>query len=336
MSDSDYQMSTSGYNPSKPDANKPRYPNAQSSRGEMVARLKARLSSMVSNFTTSNLKAGYTRVSDFLTSNRVVDRVIFIFLLLVLLIISLNAITALTYPSLDVKGDVTLLKGSVDAQYAITIPQNSVTHPELFVTHSTNRIGGLEFTWSVWIYVNDMPDTTSYKNVFFKGMSIDGALCNNVNNLLNGPGMYLMLDSVTNSTALYVIMDTYTNPGNYYASSGCIKHNLIKIPHIPVREWVHVCMVCQERNMGIYINGLVASTILLDGVPKQNNGDVNIGYNGGFNGRISALRYINTKLGVLEITNIFKSGPIITDVTPLNKPTATVNWDPMSFRWYTA
>lgn len=308
---------------------------------DITASIQQRMSSVYSSL-KPYMESGYTSITTFSTSNRLVDRVIFIFLLLVIMVVLVTTIFSLMPMSTTPPKEVLLLNGYVDASTAVTIPQNAATHPELFASPSNNQPGGLEFTWSVWMYISKLDDTQLYSTVFFKGQNRGGGLCANINNMMNGPGVYLKNDITTNSVNLYVYMDTYTRPSVVYTTGQpdgidpCIKTNLVQIPHIPVMEWVNVCIACQERSMSVYVNGLISSTLVMDGIPKQNNGDVCIGYNGGFNGRISTLKYFTRKLSILEINNIVKQKPINKQSNRIPPSLSTSVSDVFSFRWYTS
>lgn len=287
------------------------------------------------------MSTGYEKINNFTftTSNKMVDIVVFIFLLLIILVVLIKTIFSLLPMPKTPKKEVLLLNGFVDASMAVTIPQNAATHPELFASPSNNQPGGLEFTWSVWIYITTLDASNSYSNVFFKGHNRGGTYCNNINNMLNAPGVYIKTEN--NSVNLFVFMDTYTLPSAVYypnqpEGDKCIKSNSVQIPHIPVMEWVNVCITCQERSMSVYVNGLVSSTLVLDGIPKQNNGDVCICYNGGFIGRVSTLKYFTRKLSVLEINNIVKHKPINQPASKTPKSLTNSVSDVLSFRWYTA
>jgi hypothetical protein len=78
----------------------------------------------------------------------------------------------------------------------------------------------------------------------------------------------------------------------------------IVIPDIPINKWVNVIIRCQNTTLDVYINGTIARSINLVGVPKQNYGDVYIAPNGGFSGYISNLWYYNYALGINEISRI--------------------------------
>ena len=83
----------------------------------------------------------------------------------------------------------------------------------------------------------------------------------------------------------------------------------ILIPDIPLNKWVNVIIRCQNTTLDVYINGTIARSINLIGVPKQNYGDVYVAMNGGFNGNISNLWYYNYALGTSKIQDIASDGP---------------------------
>ena len=65
----------------------------------------------------------------------------------------------------------------------------------------------------------------------------------------------------------------------------------IEVPNIPINKWVNVIIRCHTTTLDVYINGTLARSIELSGVPKQNYGDVYVAMNGGFDGYISNLWY---------------------------------------------
>ena len=81
-----------------------------------------------------------------------------------------------------------------------------------------------------------------------------------------------------------------------------------EIKNIPNRKWVNVIIICRNHHLDVYINGTVAKRYILDGVPKQNYGDVYVAMNGGFNGNISNLWYYNYAIGTKEVNDINGAG----------------------------
>jgi hypothetical protein len=107
----------------------------------------------------------------------------------------------------------------------------------------------------------------------------------------------------------------------------------IEVPEIPINKWVSVIIRCENNNIiDIYINGRLVRRHRLSGIARQNYGDVNIAFGGGFGGFISELRYFNYAIGTSEIDSIVSNGPNLTtsDATDLGtaKPYYLAN------RWF--
>jgi hypothetical protein len=133
----------------------------------------------------------------------------------------------------------------------------------------------------------------------------------------NAPGLYI----APNSNTLVVVMNTYN-----------VINEEITIPDIPINKWVNVIIRCQNTTLDVYINGTIARSINLVGVPKQNYGDVYVGMNGGFDGYVSNLWYYNHALGALEIQNLVNRGPS----TRMIGGNGVVDkmYDYLSLRWF--
>jgi hypothetical protein len=67
--------------------------------------------------------------------------------------------------------------------------------------------------------------------------------------------------------------------------------------------------------------------------PKQNYGDVFVCQNGGFIGKLSALRYYNRALNIFEINKIVSSGP---NLTVANGMGAQGGFKYLSNYWYSS
>jgi hypothetical protein len=106
----------------------------------------------------------------------------------------------------------------------------------------------------------------------------------------------------------------------------------IIIPDVPLNKWVNVIIRCQNTTLDVYINGVITRSIELNGVPKQNYGNVYVGMNGGFDGFISNLQYFNYALPITKINNIVNAGPNTTPSTTNNL--YNKNSDYLSLRWY--
>ena len=80
--------------------------------------------------------------------------------------------------------------------------------------------------------------------------------------------------------------------------------NIIDIDNVPLKKWVHVAIRAMNTKVDVYVNGIIASRLEMLDTPKQNYGDIYIAQNGGFMGKLSALRYYNRALNIFEINHI--------------------------------
>jgi len=230
---------------------------------------------------------------DFIDSNSLVAKIAFLLLVLFGFVIALRlGISILAY-FLSPTGSPHLIDGMVDGKQMIIFPQDPNTSGAKTITRSVNATDGIEFTWSTWVFIDNLQyNAGKYKHVFHKGN--DQVSTTGLNFPNNAPGLYI----APNTNAFVIIMNTYDNINEE-----------IMIPDIPMNKWISVIMRCQNKTLDVYINGTIARSIQLAGVPKQNYGDVFVAMNGGFSGYVSNLWYYNYALGTAAIQNIVHSGP---------------------------
>lgn len=245
---------------------------------------------------TSNQYVNSTQ--DFLNSNSVIAQVAFLLLVLFVFIIFLRLGISLLGYFLGPKGNPKLIDGMVDAKQLIVIPQDPSSEGAVTIARSSNATDGIEFTWSVWIYIDDLTyNSGSYRCIFYKGNDysknpneVDAQGLNFPN---NAPGLYIS----PNTNSLVVMMNTFN-----------IINEEITVNDIPINKWVNVIIRCQNNTLDVYINGTIIKSHHLHGVPKQNYGDVYVAPNGGFSGYISNLWYYDYALGTTEIAKIANKG----------------------------
>lgn len=153
---------------------------------------------------------------------------------------------------------------------------------------------GLEFSYSVWIYIQDW--THGWKNIFVKGSGSPGSSVagQRASSQLRAPGLWLYPD--TNS--LHARINTYASP-----NEGC------DIKNIPLQKWVHIGYVLNNRTVDMYIDGKLERSCVLRGVPKLNDSELIVCDNNGFFGKISNLVYYRYALKPEDIHNIYSNGP---------------------------
>ena len=254
---------------------------------------------------------------EFLESNSLVAKFAFIILIVFLYILLLRlGIYILGFFFNYTSGSPKLIDGMVDAKQLLVFPQDPAAENSATIIRSVNANDGIEFTWSVWVYIDDLTyNATKYKCVFYKGN--DNVQETGLNFPNNAPGLYI----APNTNDLVVIMNTFN-----------VINEEVVISDIPLNKWVSVIIRCENTSLDVYINGMIAKSHILHGVPKQNYGDVYVGMNGGFSGFISNLWYYNYALGVSAIQRIMQKGPNTKMIGTSGKMTKNNNF--LSLRWY--
>ena len=244
-------------------------------------------------FKSFSTNTGNVGPKEFLESNLLVDKLAFLLLVVFLFIILLRmGISILSY-LLTPTDSPHLFDGMVDATQTIIYPQDPSSNGAVTIYRSVNATDGVEFTWSTWVFINNLQTNAGiFKHVFSKGnsdLAENGMIQPN-----NAPGLYI----APNTNAFVLVMNTFN-----------VINEEIVIPDIPLNKWINVIIRCQNTTLDVYINGTLARSTNLIGVPKQNYGDVYVAMNGGFDGYISNLWYYNYALGTSAIQNIVNKGP---------------------------
>ena len=265
------------------------------------------------SFSTSNGNSGST---SFLESNSLVAKFAFlllvIFAFVILLRVGISAVSYLLTPS----SSPHLIDGMVDAKQMIIFPQDPSSNGAVTIYRSVNANDGIEFTWSVWIFINGLQYLEGqYKHIFYKGNSNLEQNGRNFPN--NAPGLYL----APNTNSLVVMMNTFN-----------VINEEVIVPDIPLNKWFNVIIRCKNTTLDVYANGTIVRSVNLIGVPKQNYGDVYVGMNGGFDGNISNLWYYDYALGTAEIQKIVNNGPNTTMIGNNGMNDKLTNY--LSLRWF--
>jgi hypothetical protein len=267
-------------------------------------------------FNTFSTNRGTFGTKDFLESNSLVAKFAFLILVIFAFVILLRVgISVLSY-FLQPNTSPHLMDGMIDATQMVTYQQDPSSNGAVTIYRSVNATDGVEFTWSTWIFINNLQTNAGiYKHIFSKGNSTlneNGMIQPN-----NAPGLYI----APNTNSLVVIMNTFN-----------VINEEIIIPDIPINKWINVIIRCQNTTLDVYINGTISRSINLVGVPKQNYGDVYVAMNGGFNGYISNLWYYSYALGTAAIQNIVNNGPNTTMIGSNGLSDTMYNY--LSLRWF--
>ena len=302
------------------------YNNPMADLGKGFAGAQNATSGMMSKFRNNKMVSGTT---DFLYSNSLVAKVCFLVLIVILFVIALRLGSRLITWLLSPSRNPILVDGLRKGTKALRVYQDPKRNDAIPILRSVNEREGLEFTWSVWLFIEKIgdpassafPNDTRLRHIFNKGdyqnaggrTSWEDSNINGMNFPNNGPGMYLS----QKENKIVVVMNTYND---------VIEQ--VEIKDVPINKWINVVLRCKGRDMDTYVNGTIVNRHVFNSVPRQNYGDVWVTQRGGFDGMLSSLRYFSHALTGVEIENLVKSGPNLTadDSLKIFPPYLALRW----------
>jgi hypothetical protein len=132
------------------------------------------------------------------------------------------------------------------------------------------------------------------------------------------------LDQLTNKCSFYKSTVTNTNQNNSGIKSFIKEKNMdpnnfsdfeldasnpCDLVDIPLQRWNHVVIILWNRNLDVYLNGKLARSCALRGIPSIYGNGLFVTKNGGFRGDMAGLRYFNKAISASEVYDIYKEGP---------------------------
>jgi len=245
------------------------------------------------------------------------DKALFLVLVIIAFVIILRVLTSLFAWLFSPSENPILIDGTVEAKHMKIISQNPSSKNGVPIMRSVNERDGLDFTWSVWVFLDGYTyKQNEYKHIFHKGN--DNITQLGLNKHINAPGLYLTPD--TND--LLVIMNTFDK----------INEEVI-VKDVPINKWVNILVrVSNQKQLDVYINGVLTKRHILESVVRQNYEDVYVNMNGGFDGYLSSLRYFNSALGTTSIKKIVSNGPNLNRIESKNYTQSKPKY--LSTRWY--
>ena len=280
---------------------------------------------LTNNNASKSINKSYSSAMNFINdtgkNNTIVSKIAFLILIIFVYVVLLRVGMALISYFFGPSNSPKLIVGKINAQNTpLDITQDPTIPTSILIPRSVNAIDGIEFTWSVWINIeNLLYNVGKYKHIFSKGNNDPGPMGIMMPN--NAPGLYIA--PTTND--LIIIMNTYE-----------VVSEEIIIPDIPLNKWLNVIISCKNTTLNVYINGFITKSHQLHGVPKQNNGDVYVAWNNGFAGSISNLWYYNYAISTSAIQSLVKKGPNLNDASVSNGSSQAkqTDFDYLSLRWY--
>ena len=265
--------------------------------------------------------------SDFMESNSLVTKFVFILGILLVFLYVMRVLVSLMGWFFSDSPTPYITKGITDANTKHSVSVNPNDHNSVPILRSNNARTGIEFTYSVWMYVKDLKgnNNTKYETVFNKGdigMTSDPSTGLSY---LSAPGLYI--NNAKNE--LLVRMNVFNKSAE--TKQGLYDDVIIK--DIPMKKWFNVMIRIENNKLDVFINGLIVQRKNLRGVPRQNYNNIHITPEKPFDGLLSDVRYWNYSLGTYEIYNIISAGP---NTSNLTQQTSISGREPryLSTKWF--
>ena len=247
------------------------------------------VSNQISKITSISFK-------DFVSSNSLISKVAFTLLVMFIFFLLLKFSITFIPKLFKESNSPFIFNGTIEGSHSVVVPQDPKYDNAIPIQRSINEKNGIEFSWSLWMFLDDNAVSNGNTNIhiFHKGDShTTGDL-----HKIAAPGLYL--DGQNND--LLVTMNTHNTS------------DLEKIPisGVPMNKWVNVIIRVKNRRVDVYINGTIKRSVELDGVPKQNYGEIFIAQNTSPSlqgSKLSNLRYHDHALNVSDIQKLVQRGP---------------------------
>lgn len=98
---------------------------------------------------------------------------------------------------------------------------------------------------------------------------------------------------------------------------------ICEVPNIPLQSWFSVSLTVFERNLDVYLNGMLVKSCFMSGVPKPAIGDIQVTPEGGFSGMVCGLVTANKMLNPSDALTFYSSDTSCRSIS--DKPAAAVN-----------
>lgn len=260
----------------------------------------------MSSLSTTPMRSNFKKVDNifkkYLLADSLVSKIIFVIVIIILFFLMLRLIILTIGYLFSPKKSPYIIKGLHEGSKRVIKQQNPSGNKSLTLYRSKNEEDGIEFSYSVWLNLQYRRNEQKYSHIFNKGSNkrLDNLGVYYPN---NSPGLYFdtrMGDNNSNNNNLVVVMNTYNKQ----------QENII-VTNVPMEKWICVIIRVSNNIVDVYINGVITKRHILSGVPKQNYEDLTVcaGYNNGFDGQLSNLRYYDYSLGAIEINAISLRGP---------------------------
>ncbi len=186
-----------------------------------------------------------------------------------------------------------IIKGVKSGKTSLVIRQSGAGPKQILKTMDMNK--GLEFTYSLWININSLEynKDKKLKPIFYKSQK---ETLVDVSDGDYAPGVFLL-----DTNTLRIAMQTGLNEAK--------KMEFIDVDNIPLKKWFHLGLFIKQQSMDVYINGQMLQSKRFTVPPSQNDGNLYITTDGGFDGTISNMKFFAYRISYDKLNKILKDGP---------------------------
>lgn len=259
---------------------------------------------------------------DFLSSNSLVSKIAFTLLVMFVFFLLLKFSITLIPVLFKENSSPYIFNGTIEGNNSIVIPQDPEYDNAITIKRSLDENGGIEFSWSLWLFLDDSvlkSGSSRYLQIFHKGDDKKDASTELYN--IASPGLYLN----ENQNQLLVTMNTYNNSDTLM--------DQIVVNDIPMNKWFNIIIRVKNKRLDVYINGTIKRAFELEGVPKQNYGDIFVAQGSNLqSSKLSNLRYYDYALNVSDIQKMVKKGANKTLITKNAMSDSSSSY--LAFDWY--
>lgn len=266
-------------------------------------------------------KQYFNSSKEFLESNSAIAKTTFLlFVILIFIFIFIIASKIILF-FFQPSNNPYILDSLISSGETRTVSQNLGNPKSVPILRSINEYDGIEFTYSIWMNVDEPTrNNTKYSHVFNKGttdLDTTGLIKTN-----NSPGLYLYsgkyksssnqtynIDSSINQMGALIILNVFFDNSRVRDTS--TKHEeRIYVDGIPIKKWVNIIVRVNQQNIvDIYVNGVLTKRHRLNYPVRQNYDSLNINYGNNYLGNTTTFRYFNYAIGTFEIDQIIRDGP---------------------------
>jgi len=242
----------------------------------------------------------FNKFNEYITSDKWHAQIVFILIMfLVLFIIIKIMFNSILYIKYKLSGKTWLYKNGETKKATVF---HSINHKDTVssVFRSVNETSGMEFSYTMWLFCDDWfnHNAGKWKHILHKG------------NKNSWPGRTPGIWFHPDFNILRVYVNTFES----------IADNFVDVSNIPIKKWFHLSVILSNRHLDIYINGLLKKRLVLNGIARQNYGNIYINDRGGFSGFMSRIRYYDYAINPLEIEYEVKRGPSPIKLESYEKP----------------